>query len=532
MKTDCHSDSMSRSEAFSAWLLRGPLAAGVLGLCLVQLALWVPHFVTWPWFSDHDVFGTLAFSWESGRLPYRECVSNNFPGTIYLFWALGKSFGWGRTAPVLAADAALVVFLGAGWLAWSRRRFGALLPGAVGYAAFLSYYLGLDHFQVVQRDWHASLAMVAGLMAVESLPLGLGVGAAALATASAISLRPQSAAFLPALVLALVQASRRPGAAHSRGRTLGVLTVWAILAAVLTALAFVPLVAAGVWDDFVRGVRLTAYGSSYNLARPRRVVEQFVLQALHARYLLVPVCLLAVRGAVGARTRESIGVWLLATLGVWFYKPLSPVPWPYLSHPLVLVAAVNASLLVQAALEARGAGASLRLCAVLTAMLAAGIELRPEYCQARASFEALRRRGVPAEAPPGYHERSPDLDQQPCRWDEYQGVLEYLRTQTGPRTTVANLLRVPPALTGPAARLSALPAESLAWLIVDPSAEPAFRAALEAAGDSVVVWIPDEALLADRYRLAPAVRHLAEVVRTHYKPRARFGRIEVWHRKS
>src|SRR5579883_1231760 len=90
---------MTARERFAAWVLRVPLAWGVIGLCVLQLATWIPHFLTWPWIADHDVFATLALAWDSGVLPYRDLAGNNFPGTIYLFWVLGKLFGWGRTFP-------------------------------------------------------------------------------------------------------------------------------------------------------------------------------------------------------------------------------------------------------------------------------------------------------------------------------------------------------------------------------------------------------------------------------------------------
>ncbi|MHC5544306.1 hypothetical protein ACYOEI_39260, partial [Singulisphaera rosea] len=130
-------------DGFSAWVLRGPLALSLLGLVAVQLATWVPHYLTWPFWADHDVHGTMARAWDLGRLPYRDMRCNNFPGSIYLFWALGKVAGWGRTVPFYAFDAGLQVALGLSLFAWSRARIGAIVPGLVGYLTFLSYYLGL-----------------------------------------------------------------------------------------------------------------------------------------------------------------------------------------------------------------------------------------------------------------------------------------------------------------------------------------------------------------------------------------------------
>src|SRR5947208_2370104 len=107
------------SERVPAWLLNGPSTVALGALCCVQLATWMPHYLTWPWFADHDVFATLALGWEHGQLPYRDLACNNFPGTVYLFWIVGKLFGWGRTVPFYAVDVALVLILGATLLGWS-----------------------------------------------------------------------------------------------------------------------------------------------------------------------------------------------------------------------------------------------------------------------------------------------------------------------------------------------------------------------------------------------------------------------------
>src|SRR5438874_2710750 len=87
-----------RLEAFASKALRAPLAVALGLLALAQLGTWIPHYLTWPWFADHDVFATAARAWDAGLKPYRDLQGNNFPGTTYLFWALGKAFGWGRTA--------------------------------------------------------------------------------------------------------------------------------------------------------------------------------------------------------------------------------------------------------------------------------------------------------------------------------------------------------------------------------------------------------------------------------------------------
>src|SRR5437868_1335449 len=77
-------------------------------LCVVLLTTWVPHSLTWPWWADTDQFAVSAQAWDAGILPYRDLDDFDFPGPIYVHWVLGKTLGWGRTAPFYAFDAALL----------------------------------------------------------------------------------------------------------------------------------------------------------------------------------------------------------------------------------------------------------------------------------------------------------------------------------------------------------------------------------------------------------------------------------------
>jgi len=105
---------------------------------------------------------TLALGWDHGLKPYRDLRGNNFPGTIYLFYGPRPGLRLGRTVPLRAFDAALVILFALSLLTWSRRRLGALLPGLIGVSAFLAYYLGLDYAQAAQRDFHGpDLALLA-----------------------------------------------------------------------------------------------------------------------------------------------------------------------------------------------------------------------------------------------------------------------------------------------------------------------------------------------------------------------------------
>lgn len=529
------------TEQVAGWVLSGPLTIALLLLCGFQLATWIPHYLTWPWFADHDVFATLALGWEHGQLPYRDLAGNNFPGSIYLFWLIGKVFGWGRTVPLYAVDTSFVVIFGATLLLWSRCRFGRILPGVVGFAVFLSYYLGRNFDGVAQRDWHGPFFILTGLLLAEAYPGRWSHALAALAAAIAFAIRPQVVLFLPALALAVAQG------AHTEARDAGEATPWqarirtirallgaGLLLALFVALAALPLVLAEVFDDFLHGIRLTFYGSRYNTAHSAGILKQMLLQSLHLEFVLVPLAVLVLASLASPRAARSAQVWLLAYLGAWVYKPLSPVPFPYLELPLRIVCAINMALLVEMLLSASETGQALRLVAVLLAV-GLGVRARPEMCSvayARQGVEALRRGEEPAAAPLGIYIALPsDPKALAYPWNDYRETLGYLKSQTSPTTRVANLLHVVPALNGPAGRLTPLPAESLAWLAVRPDDERLFAPALERApAGSLVVWTPEKGQFVDLYGHYAEVERLAPVIRRHYVPIAHFGDIQVWKR--
>ena len=191
-------------------LLAGPLTVFFGVVCLMQLATWVPHYVTWPFWADHDVFATLAKGWESGLLPYRDLYCNQFPGEIYLFWVLGRLGGSG-TSPLYVFDAGAILMLGLILLVWSKRLLGGLLPGIIGYLCFLSYYLCLDYTLAATRDWHTPLLAVVGIQILQTWKGGIVAPAiSAVATGLALAIRASSGS-LPA----------RRGTPARRRRTFG-----------------------------------------------------------------------------------------------------------------------------------------------------------------------------------------------------------------------------------------------------------------------------------------------------------------------
>jgi hypothetical protein len=522
------------SERVAAWVLDGPLGLALLGLCGFQLATWVPHYLTWPWFADHDVFATMALGWEHGQLPYRDLLGNNFPGTIYLFWVLGKLFGWGRTVPFYAVDAGFVLIFGCVLLAWSRRRFGRFLPGLFGLALFLTYYLSLDFGMTAQRDWQGPFFMVVGLLLVDAYPGRWTRRLSALTTAVAFAIRPQIVLMVPALLLAIAQGTREEPE-PTRARTARALLGWGTLAAALVVAAFAPLFLSGIWDDFLRGIGHAAYGGTYNKVSLASIGKQSLLQFLHLKFDLIPIAVLVMYPLCDPRARGSVRVWLLAYLGTWLYKPLSPMPLPYLEHPLTLVGAINVAVLVHLLLLPGLASPAFRLVAMLL-ILAMGVQARPLQCSVRYALrgiEDLRRGRDPVKTPQGLYVKLP-LDPRAISypWVDYRETLAYLRSSTRPGTRVANLVHVVPALNGPSGRLTPLPVESLAWLNVRPDDERAFRDAIaRAPSDTVVVWTPQMGKFEDIYGHYEEVERIAPTIRRYYAPEARFGDVEVWRRK-
>jgi hypothetical protein len=266
------------------------------------------------------------------------------------------------------------------------------------------------------------------------------------------------------------------------------------------------------------------------------MLRVMINQCVDWYYLVIPCSILLVAAGSGIGRRVAITTWLMALAGAWFYKPLSPVPWPYLTHPYVIVLSVNVAILIHVLLEAELPRPALQFVAIVLAMLASGVVARPKYCgvaESRRAIIALEQGRTPEMAPLGYIEPGSDPGVASYPWRDYRAVLLYLKDETSPRMRIANILRDCPALTGPAARLPVFPAESIAWLAVNPGDEPDFLEALEDADDrTLVVWAPAEEKLDSSLRLAAAVRHLAPAVRRHYEPMARFGEIEVWRRKG
>jgi hypothetical protein len=513
----------SPGDRLAERLLAGPVTV-LLGLvCLVQLLTWIPHYLTWPLWADHDAYATIARGWEAGVLPYRDLYCNQFPGAIYLFWILGKLAGWGGSAAIYAFDAGAMFLLGIGMVLWSQRLFGRMLPGIVGYLSFLSYYLALDYSHAAQRDWHAPLLAVLGIFILQtSRGRILAPAVAGMAMSLAICIRPHAVLFVPVVAFQFLSEF---GAGWNARRVVS----WLLSFVLATVVWILPLAASGILPDFVAGV-------SHNNSAPDG-------RGLHAAALIVNVLkqfdtfsLLAVSIAVcmipkpDRRLATAAVVWLGALALSLLYEPISPRYHAYLRIPLHLMFAVNVAVLTHLLVTTRRIPASFKMLAFLL-VLGVSCRIRPEFCTIRPSLKAAAaevRGKLPDGAPPGYRRGLLNVAAY-YPWADYRAMLNYLQPAASKHTKIANALKGDPAVVGLLGGFSAFPAENISWLrMVNRNDEGRFAQALEHEPDSVVVWSPGEAGPDPTFTIA----QIESTIRRHYEPDARFGVIEVWRRKG
>jgi hypothetical protein len=508
------------SDRLAKRLLAGPMTVVVGLICLIQLLTWVPHYLTWPLWADHDVFATLARGWDAGLLPYRDLRCNQFPGEIYLFYGLGKLVGWGRSMPIYAFDVTAVIVLGMGLAFWSKRAFGQILPGIVGYLAFLSYYLELDFTQAAQRDWHTAFLAVLGVLILQIWRAGiLGPAISGALLSMALSIRPQAAVFLPVVALQFL-GEIRTSASPRR------LASWVASFLLTTAAWILPLVVSGVLPDLVAGVVRNNAALQYRglhavtlLANALRQVDAFGIVAVAVATWMLPK---------PDRTQGwAAGVWLAALAFTLFYEPISPRFHSYLRIPFNLVFAMNIAVLAQFLATTRRIPSSFKLLSFLL-VLGVSCKIRPEFCALKPSLKAASAclRGDPTDTPPpGYRRRPGHV----YPWADYRAMLQYLRDFPSKGARIANVLKEYPAVVGLMDRLPAFPAESITWLgMVNPSDQACFAKALEDQPDSLVVWSPGEAGPDPSFK----IDLIESTIRRLYEHDARFGAIEVWRRKG
>lgn len=509
-------------------LLRGPVAWWIGLWCVVRSAIRLPDYLTWPLHPDHDVFATLALGWDHGIIPYRDAITNNFPGQIYLFYLSGKVFGWGNTAAFFACDAALLAVLGVIMIFWSRRLFGSSVAGWIGYSAFLNYYLRLDYPWVMQRDWDASFFAVAGLLIAMSRRGRTGTVLAALAFAASFAFRPQPIVFFPALLVSLDYSARKPQ--ESFLKTIKICVFFGIVFAIGLFLVYLPLIWNGAADDFLRAIREFAAGSRYARLSAKAVFFHIILSSLDLKVVTTAILALALLLNRRDQNRRPLAAALLALAGAYIYGAISPRHFAYHYHPIALCWAVLFGVAVEKLIHYAKCKPFFILCFVLLVFSTQFQLTMRTFLAARKipdAIGALRRGDFPVETPIVADDGFSSEKAFP-EWKDYRELLMYLR-ETERDVEIANFTSKWLSINAPVARVTPYPCDSsLSWLIlVNPDDEPRFAESLLKYKNTLVVWDPRVA----EKRFQKEFPHLTETTKKYFEPIASFGDLEVWRRK-
>ena len=255
---------------------------------------------------------------------------------------------------------------------------------------FLTFYLSRDFETVAQRDWHASLCVVVGLLLLQGWPGRASRILSALLCAVALSTRPHALLFLPALASAVIEGARRPRRTRSARSD-----------PIDRAVAgMVP----GAGDLRRAGVRTPRDRGHCRRSDPRAEGRRLrgSLQSGHSGYRGHRT-----RGAArpagntdGARalrdaarrgrgaSRHRAVTWTLALSAALAYRLFHPVQHAYLAHPLALFSSVAMALPVAWIIERATVPSPLRVLAVLAILveMSSGV---PRYCNPSAAVEAI-----------------------------------------------------------------------------------------------------------------------------------------------
>ncbi len=257
------------------------------------------------------------------------------------------------------------------------------------------------------------------MLGAQARPGRIGAAFAALGFAAGFLVRPQVILLLPAVLLAVTEYAGPNWSSRAK-----VATCWLIGAGILVVLGFLPLVFAGVLDDFLAGLRTLRPGGAYNKNSVGNVLLLLVDEICQFRITSVALGVAWLARLGTSRGLRPIALTsLVALAGVLLYAPLSPARHPYLEHPLWLVWSVNVAVLASLILaeEAPRRG---QFFAILM-VLGMGATLRRRFCRPAPLGDvlaALCEGREPLSAPAGY--RRPLHNPPP--WADYLALLDYL----------------------------------------------------------------------------------------------------------
>jgi hypothetical protein len=115
-------------------------------------------------------------------------------------------------------------------------------------------------------------------------------------------------------------------------------------------------------------------------------------------------------------------------------------------------------------------------------------------------------------------------------WEDTRATILYLRERVPANIPVALLLMANRSATASVAARSLavpIPDGSCLLMVNDPTYVPRVLAALESTDPCLVLWNPSHPVNQD-----PRFRPLWKLLRSRFEPEARFGNIEIWHRRS
>lgn len=532
MHIDSQYSSRFGHQAFQA------LKLVVVALIALLTATWLPHYLTWPLWPDSHAYASLAIGWDQGIEPYRDVATFNFPGQIYLFWILGKTFGWGHTWPFYAADAALIATVGACMIVWSRRVFGESLSGMIGCLALAVVLMGLDMSQAGQRDWHSTAFVMIALMVLQCGHSRLRFVWSAIFFAIGFVFRPHVVLFGPAVIMAIALDRFDPNARDLKPFIRACL-IWGVAFAAALVVGFLPLISQGLFGEFLEDLKIARHGGSYAGMTLRTALVLFLAKFVMREYLLMIVSTLTLGFLSGRDTVRIVVPWTVALIFAMAYQSVHPISHDYLMLPLKTIYAVNLAILAALVRKSLG-GETLQAAGISAAVVLLALNQWPDECSPSAALQATRAfltGTVGSEVPHGARRyfQPGEVDVRERRsgypWADYLATIDYLKTKTTPNTNVAGAFkRMPfPALNGPTGRPSPWPGEggTTFMLVLGLEKEEAFIDSLMAApADTVVVWVPGERAEADKVNF----ERLDRTIQEHFSPEASFGVFQVYRR--
>lgn len=502
------------------------------GLILFFLG-WLPHYLFWPMWMDAEHFAISAQSWDAGIRPYRDLIDFNFPGPIYFYWMIGKVFGWGKPMMANLADALVLIGFGSAVLCWSKRVFASWNPGLVACLLMARYYMSLDYARVMQRDWYVFVFGTLAILVIQAWKNENRWALAGILLSTGLVIRPYAVLWFVPVGLSLFM-QPRDEARQIRHRFFS-LTLSVVISSIVL---WMPLFLSQIFDDFLGHLLQELLYSNYRSQKDdslKSIVWDEIARATEFTSLVGLVAC----GMLPGKNKELRSDWL-----VWcsvftmmiLYKPLCPVRHEYTMIPLSMTSCLVIGFCFGLMMHATHFDLSVFVIAsVIWAHFyhpgwpqMGDFQASSKAIQAFVNWENLK------QPPPGCRDvfRAVVDDPNFYHWQDYQGLLDYIRHEVPEDVRVVNFLlyRPFPAVNAPTGRLSLWPCgEGILWLSwVHKSMEPDFARALDAPVPAIVI-LSDERLWWPPPNRFPAIE---KKIRAEFEQVSRHGAFQVWARRK